>query len=449
MTQTPDLDGVVVQIRSTGNPFVPFPLLDNPPKAQTTGAFIDFVLLFVAISTASDMLINFGPLPKASWLLCYTLAFIRIATALPWFLALIGRNIIVLVYPGVCLVSVLWSFSTVGTLASAIQLTMTVLIGCYLGWRYSLTIVLKCFAILMVVASLLSLVHLVTSIFPWPINTAAGGLAGLFRHKTMLGQASMFAVAIIVALFLLNRNEVGWTRRPLLVLALMAALLTLLLSLSITSILVLLPMVGGILLLCLRRIPVAVAGGVLAVVTLLAAVGPLALSVAGIDPVKAVLDGVGKSSTLTGRTTLWAIAEDIRERHPYFGIGYRAFWIAPEFANGRALTYEAGARTAPSFHNFVLEILVSVGVPGLLAMLAAIAVCAQRLTSLFRRDGLPTTAAALSILGGSVFMSLTSTSLYRPHEIMIMLLAAMTVAAGEELRRPSRRARGLRRNRPD
>lgn len=403
----------------------------------TLDALWDALLLVLALSVAADMFVNFGKtIFSGLWLLCYGLAIVRIVVTWPYFLSALARNAIVIAYPVICLSSVLWSPAPIGTLVSSVQLMMTILIGIYLGWRYSLDVLLFYFAVILSVAAALSLLHLATGIFPWPTHTGAGGLAGLFQHKNLLGMRSAFCVVIVLALMMLRRGEIGWAPRSLLILAAGIASITMVLSESMSSLLLMPVMIGIVLLLCLKRVPVLVAIFGLAFVILSIVLGPVILVLAGIDPVDAVLSGVGKDATLTGRTVLWDIALDTYRQHPILGTGFRGFWIAPEFASGRAQTHAAGARDVSSFHNFALEILVSVGPLGLLAMLGTIATTGRRLTRLFLRDQSPIIAAAIALLVATVAMSFLDTSLFRGHEIMILLLAATCVSAGESLAFP-------------
>lgn len=409
--------------------------LDRQGGQDAFWAFVDVTLLFLTVAAASDMLIKLGPMQAITWLTCYLVTLLRIGLTLPHFLAMLARNKVVLAYPLICLASVVWSYARGETLVSAIQLNMTMLIAAYLGWRYSLVTLTRCLVIVLTVGSVLSLLHWATGIFPWRVYTEAGGLAGFFQHKNMLGQRALFCITAIVAVLLMQRREIGPLFRFLSAGALLANLLALVLSQSMTSVLLLPAMAGLVLLLCFNRIPGAMAVSGLIALILGVSLGPILLSLAGIDPVGTVLGAVGKDATLTGRTVLWDIGVDVWRENPVLGTGFRAFWHAPEFANGRVLTYNAGARDAPSFHNFVLEILIAVGWPGLIAMVSTIAVCAWRLIRVFALNGSPAAAAGLSLLVGIVITSLVGASLFRAHEIMIVLLIAYTVSAREDLDR--------------
>lgn len=395
---------------------------------------VDAGLLYAVIAVSSDMLVQLGPVQSLVWLMCYGLALLRMVLTWPYFLAVVGRNRLVLAYPLACLASVLWSYDRGETVVSGLQLGMTMAIGTYLGWRYSLNALLKVLAVVLSGAVILSMLHWATGAFPWPVYTRAGGLAGLFSHKNMLGLRATFAIVAIMAIWLMRPAEAGRLVRLLLVPAMAASVVVLALSQAMTAVL-LTPVLAGLLfLLCVRRVPpvaalAALGGGVIAL-----AVGPVLLAILGIDPVEAVLDAVGKSATLTGRTYLWEIAGEVSAGHPFLGVGYGAFWESGAFLNERIATQHAGATTSRSFHNFVLEILVAAGWPALLAMMALILATARRLLRLHAASGSAGAAGALVLLVGCVVASLVGTSLYRGHELMIVLLTAFFVSSDEDLR---------------
>lgn len=395
---------------------------------------VDAFLLVAVLTASSDMLVQLGQLGPLVWLSCYGLTLLRIAMIWPWFLALMMRNAVVLAFPAACLASVLWSMAAPVTLRAGIQLSMTVLIASYLGWRYSPALILKCMVGVLSVGVALSLLHWATGVFPWPVYTNAGGLAGLFSHKNMLGQRALFCVVAILAIWLMRRSEASKGLRTMATVSFAMMLAALLLAESMTSVLLAPAFMGLMLIVTVRRVPAGVTiwlgGGVL----ILTALGPVALAIGGVDPVGAVLGAVGKDATLTGRTLLWDIAGEVSGDHPFLGVGYGAFWAAPQFSNERLMVFQAGA-TAPSFHNFVWEILVAAGWPALLSMLALLTVAVMRLWRLWVRAGSVAAAAGLVLVAAIVVTSLVGTSLYRQHEFMIVLLVLLTVSAGEELRR--------------
>ena len=105
------------------------------------------------------------------------------------------------------------------------------------------------------------------------------------------------------------------------------------------------------------------------------------------------------------------------------------------------LAQNAGAVTAQSFHNFVLEVWVGTGVVGLLAMAVLLGTTIWRSGRLFLLTRSPTAAYALTATGLAIPLSLVGTSLFRQHEFTIMMVVMLGVAAGRELEAVARAAR--------
>ncbi|MEM6534234.1 MAG: O-antigen ligase family protein [Pseudomonadota bacterium] len=90
------------------------------------------------------------------------------------------------------------------------------------------------------------------------------------------------------------------------------------------------------------------------------------LSYPGATPIDDFLAMVGKDSTLTGRTTMWSIAEVFAEDRPMFGVGLGSFW---QDAVGAAQTINENdhkpAGTHLTFHSSYWEVRVHLGLIGL------------------------------------------------------------------------------------
>ncbi|MBE9637072.1 O-antigen ligase family protein [Salipiger mangrovisoli] len=408
------------------------PALSARRESADIWAFADVTLLFLVFFVSSDSFIQLGKIQSLTWMMCYAIALLRFGMLWPYFFPVLMRNKVLFIYPAVCIASVIWSFSKGSTLVASLQLTMSMMIGCYLGWRYSLTVIIKALTIVISISVFLSILHWATGIFPWPVYTRAGGLAGLYSHKNMLGQRALFAVIAIMAVWLMRSREAGTLFKVALIPTMFVTLFALVLSQSMTSVL-LLPVLGGMLFVIgSRRIPSLVAFPSAVLGLIMFALVPVLLGLYGIDPVQSVLDAVGKSSSLTGRTTLWEVARGVSAQHPFFGVGYGAFWQAGEFAHERFMTQEAGATTSRSFHNFVFEILVGTGWPGLLAMIALLLAATKQLLRLYALRGSAAAAGGLVLMVGIIFTSLLGTTLFRGHEFMLILVVIFIVSGREE-----------------
>ena len=101
----------------------------------------------------------------------------------------------------------------------------------------------------------------------------------------------------------------------------------------------------------------------------------LAAVAAWLDPVTA-LSILGKDATLTGRTGLWPLVLDLIIQKPILGWGYQALWLAEDKTTVSIAT--AIGWTPPSAHNLLLQIASELGVVGVTAWLAVIAVALWR-----------------------------------------------------------------------
>lgn len=91
----------------------------------------------------------------------------------------------------------------------------------------------------------------------------------------------------------------------------------------------------------------------------------------GIPQIALVLGFLGRDTTLTGRTEIWQGLMESVAKHPLLGFGYAAFWqgLNGESANAILSSHWIFAYA----HNGYLEILLQVGVVGLVVFLVTIA----------------------------------------------------------------------------
>ncbi|MBX3509943.1 MAG: O-antigen ligase family protein [Hyphomonadaceae bacterium] len=77
-------------------------------------------------------------------------------------------------------------------------------------------------------------------------------------------------------------------------------------------------------------------------------------------------DTLDKDPTLTGRTILWAAADELAARRPFLGYGYQAIWLgdSPDSTGLHRLTGMTDGRTF-HFHNHYRQIAVDLGYVGM------------------------------------------------------------------------------------
>ena len=140
-------------------------------------------------------------------------------------------------------------------------------------------------------------------------------------------------------------------------------------------------------------------------------------------PVNAFLDAVGKDATLTGRTELWRAAQEQFVKKPWLGVGAESYWL---INRGEAQTwmeyFSKNIDESFSFHNSYWEILVHLGVVGLVCFLVGqIYVVYQILTNWFRKQDL--TNSFFFLIGMLLLArSMTEPDFYVSFDISRMLL---------------------------
>ena len=249
------------------------------------------------------------------------------------------------------------------------------------------------------------------------IGTAAGsdagveGWRGLFNSKNILGGFCVWAGATFLAF------ETGRTR----VVSLLLTAVLLVGSQSVTAL-----MAGLIGLLCHAAIRSGQSrsrmdgDGVVVRVLVVGSVAILTLLV--LQPL--VLDLVGRSANLTGRTDIWAVALEEIGRRPLLGFGFEAFIRVYEPTEVSLRVWDAVGFRASHAHSAVIDGVGQIGVIGVLLVGAF-------LWQTFRRALLPrgrVTPVHVWIVvafTAELFVSFAEAVLFHPWLMMAVLGSAM------------------------
>ena len=241
----------------------------------------------------------------------------------------------------------------------------------------------------------------------------AGAVKGLFPHKNILGRQMVFAILVLAVGKPLSIPS--WLRNSCLVFG----CVLLILSKAATSILAL-----GI---CVAMYPIFLLLRVPTKKTLPLWVSFLPVMALGVGALfvesNVVLELLGKNSTLTGRTAIWGFVLRSISNRPLFGYGYESFWNVrtPELAKLALVT----SFHAPHAHNGFLDILLAVGIIGMLVFLAGYIGCLRQSVHLFQHNQIR--AANWPLFGLLFFTLLNCAESYLLRPLTFMWIPYVTI----------------------
>lgn len=253
--------------------------------------------------------------------------------------------------------STAWSDNPMLTLRRSALLLFSTVLAVYLGERFSVEkqVQLLASTFCIMIAAILVL-RVVAPSYVVDYVSHPGAWKGLSAYKNAFGQY----MAIAVALFLLVRfRRFDWLRYGFLA----AAVAMLFLSQSAASVFCAVLVAAVMPLWRLARIKEEQQLAIYSAGGIIIAAGMYFMTTHS----WVVLDLLGRNSTLTGRSQLWASVWDAIWKRPILGYGYDCFWAN---MGGTALDVRAGAGfLAQRSDNGYLDLALGLGIVGILAFL--------------------------------------------------------------------------------
>jgi exopolysaccharide production protein ExoQ len=325
-----------------------------------------FVVVALTLSGALMRILSSGgdtldgdPRAQVFLAMCYLAVMVIAAVHFRWTVAAVRRNPAILALLTVACLSILWAEMPDLVVRRAIAVAGTTLFGIVVAVRLTFADQLKLFRWAFRIAAGLSVAVLVLA----PGAAIAAGsegssVRGIFNHKNHLG--ATMALGALMEWFLPETKRKAKILRGL---SLLVYLLLLVLSSSMTSIVAfgttLLVVYAFKFLHARCKLPLPL----LFVILLLAAGVAM-----GIESSAAQL--LGRSADLTGRTELWSFTVNMIAKHPLFGFGLSGFWMG---ASEESLSVQSQLGWTPIYsHNGYLEVLLSLGIVGLLLFLLVV-----------------------------------------------------------------------------
>lgn len=320
--------------------------------------------------------------------------------------------------------SAIWSLSPVTTLSASAALWASTFIAAYMALRISPRELLNLLTIALgTLAAGSMLVILLLPDYGVMTGTHEGLWNGLTTHKNALGRYMVMGVVIAADLALKPQNP--WR---LLLLAVCALCFILMLGTQSATAYVLL--VAFMFLYALLRTSANLAApartGLLLIGLSIIAIAALLLTDATV--LEETLTALGRDTSLTHRTRIWAGAMDAISEQPWLGYGYEAFWGS---STGTSFSLHYTSWNVPHVHNGFLEVWLGLGVTGVILLTALTLSFLRHITSRMSPDLLMLFALTLTT---SLVLNLVEFNFLRYNNIFWILFIYVLLRLKAELR---------------
>lgn len=141
---------------------------------------------------------------------------------------------------------------------------------------------------------------------------------------------------------------------------------------------------------------------------------------------------LGRNSSLTGRTAIWAVVVQLAQRSPWLGAGFESFWMGDRLATVWRL--EKGIQEA---HDGYLEVYANLGWVGITILACLIVTGYRRVMEVFARN-VPLGTIKLGFLVATLIYSLTEAGFRMMSPVWLgFLLAVTTITPRRLVRKPA------------
>jgi exopolysaccharide production protein ExoQ len=393
---------------------------------KVIGDIFTFFVLFISTSAFVSLIVGPGlqgseggsPFTQGIWLVVYVVVIARVASWHRLLIPLIWANKSLCALVLLALVSAAWSWDSVATLHHGVALLVTTLFGIDFALRYSIREQLRfvCIVLASVIALSIAAELFFSGVLPhFDPNPAIW--QGVFGQKNTLGK-----IVVLAAAAFLSRSRDSRKDTFVVVALMVIAGVVVMAAHSASSLVELIAIIlisRALVSLRWRRESLIIA----VFVTLLIAIPATFVVLKNFDRVTAAL---GRDATLTGRTEVWRLARQSIAAHPVLGYGYDVFW---EYSSREATRIRSEVMwDVPNAHNGLLDVLLDVGIVGLLLYGIAYIVTLRRVSVLFRSDSANELMWPLLFLAVGLLCQVTESSIVKPNSIYWILFVAVSVS---------------------
>jgi exopolysaccharide production protein ExoQ len=303
-----------------------------------------------------------SPVIQGVWLFINFIAFILILRRGRSFIKFLINDKFLMILIGLVSFSVFWSADPLITLRRCVALFGTTFLGVYIAMRYSIKEWLGLLAWALGLAAVLSLVFAI-GLPSYGIDHEfhEGAWQGVFIQKNILGRIMVLAAVVFLILL---RNSTALKQKGYWLAAFLIAILLVILSSSVAS---LLSLILALLILsaahvCQRSRKWLWFGIISVGLPIFFGATWVLLNI------ETVLSYFGRDIALSGRIPLWIAALEMAKNKYLIGYGFGAFWTGWGGPCGEV--WQAAKWEPTSAHNGFLDIVLHLGVSGLILMIS-------------------------------------------------------------------------------
>lgn len=397
---------------------------EAPPRKYIPESFIAAPLLFLTVYLALGGMVKFSPFSSLMWGVVYLVGFGWMLITLRRTLMLLGRFWPLLLLPAMALISAFWSEDVAKTIRTGIQFTFSTILAVRFGAALTPTTATNSVFLATLLGFCLSVLALVAPPLQPAFEYFNDAFIGIYVQKTVAG----LALAIFV-MALCARGAIGNFRVASILLAI-CVLPFVALTKSVSAFVVLgclsIILVQGL----VKHREATTRFAILILTGLFVVTSMLTLWIDRFDLAAFLLESVGKSTTLTGRTDIWQLGIELTEDYPLLGFGYAAFWGNPVFAEEWGFIHASIDPRLNGFHSLYVEALASTGIVSVVMIVLVYYWTLLRSLSWFLASGSAEAAFWLAIMTSAIAVSFVDNVLYAEHEFFHMMATMIFVFTG-------------------
>jgi exopolysaccharide production protein ExoQ len=360
------------------------------------------------------------PLINLVFSIIYIITFLLLCLRWKKVIPVIFNNKLVWLLLLIATTSISWSAIPDLTKTRVVALIGTMMFSLYLASRYTLKEQLQLIAWTFGTVVILSLLFcVILPKYGQMGGVHAGAWRGIYNHKNVLGKMIVFSI-MAFGLLSLEIQRHRW-----IMLGFLSASVGLLILSKSSS-----PLLNSLILLAILVALYIMRWRYILMIPALLGLSSIGLVFYALitENANQLVGSFGKDLTLTGRTNFWPLVLDKIWENPILGYGFGAFWRGLEGPS--AYVWNASSFKTPNAHNGYLDLLLELGLVGLLVHIASFVVAFGKSLAYVRNIQTPDSFWPTLLFCYIVLSNLTESSLMVQNNFLWLIQVTVILSIG-------------------